>query len=838
MDSTIDGVSKSLNELVFSYAEKVDKTLQKKHVMMAMSSLVLLLVLGSFISPKGKAESSIFYPDTCLGGWVNPQYAQGEQETTSNGDESQFTKNNSAVLPKNTDAEMYCGNFKGKFDSSTRPTKIIVSLALTKGPDLLLEDTLESGLVASSSVTTTATTTDTPLILASSTASSIPEEASATSSQESTSSQVELATSTSSEATSTETATPIVSPQEPPSVLNGIIESVKDTINTLFDSKSSDTPGTTDTVVIPPPAPEPAPTPASESSPVQEPAPAPAPESAPTSYLPLLKENILSSLFQKVFAQEEGVSPTPPTDPAPTPTPQESLSPVITEPASSEGTPPSETIPTTTSNSPQDGITVGTSSEQTSTTDSATTPSSETQDTHSTTTIEENHIDTPQASSLLEALTNTISASSSDMSATSTATTADTTATTTETATATTTSTDDNQFQNNFLEVLYTFDGVTWTSLGELNEISMKYRTFEIPVTASTTWDDMSKLQVKVIAKKHSSDTPTVYLDAIKVEVLFDTTLLHSHPDFARDTILQDETAGGMRIVTIINNETNQEEIWYMYLDDATSTDTNASSTDVSATTTSQSPQASITSQLSEGTSTVDGATTTISTSTPLIKPVLPKNIWMKFNGKRKEGVSGEIFAEIIKKTDEEKNKSEEDKKKELPDFTLDVIRRIKGTFSNVVIVQLQKNNNEALWVYDIEKNTEEKIGEGTSTSIASNSPLGVKDGYIFWLSADNSTVFAYNIVTKDIKEQPVPLYDTSKGERGEVIFLDIPWKVIINGDKFSFFSEATGEVFSDDNGSVAEALRQKLKLDTVLDKESLSNLNLQVESMDDSVSR
>ena len=60
VDSSIDSVTKSLNDLVFSYSEQVDKSLQKKHVMMAFSSLVLLLVLGSFISPKGKAESSVF----------------------------------------------------------------------------------------------------------------------------------------------------------------------------------------------------------------------------------------------------------------------------------------------------------------------------------------------------------------------------------------------------------------------------------------------------------------------------------------------------------------------------------------------------------------------------------------------------------------------------------------------------------------------------------------------------------------------------------------------------------------------------------------------------------
>ena len=75
MDNHIDAVTKSLEALVFSYSHHVDKTLQRKHLMMAISSLALLVVLGSFISPTGKAASSIFYPKTCLGGWANPHTA-------------------------------------------------------------------------------------------------------------------------------------------------------------------------------------------------------------------------------------------------------------------------------------------------------------------------------------------------------------------------------------------------------------------------------------------------------------------------------------------------------------------------------------------------------------------------------------------------------------------------------------------------------------------------------------------------------------------------------------------------------------------------------------------
>ncbi len=239
LDSSIDGVTKSLNDLVFTYREQVHQALSKKHWMMAFSSLALLIVLGSFISPKGKADSSIFYPDTCLGGWANPQNAQGEPQTTSNGDESQFTKANSAILPENTNAEMYCGNFKGKFDAATRPTKIIVSLALTKGIDHPDEELVPVPVVA--------TTTEAILEVASSTASTtllISSETEVGTSTVATSSQ-----STTTDAIETAIATPGKAKAEGPSVVEGIVKSVQDTIHDLFNTKEEES-TQTDTVVI------------------------------------------------------------------------------------------------------------------------------------------------------------------------------------------------------------------------------------------------------------------------------------------------------------------------------------------------------------------------------------------------------------------------------------------------------------------------------------------------------------------------------------------------------------------------------------------------------------
>jgi hypothetical protein len=818
VDSTIDSVTKSLDELVFSYSEHVDKTLQKKHVMMALSSLTLILVLGSFISPKGKAESSVFYPETCLGGWVNPQYAQGEIETTSNGDESQFTKHNSAVLPANTEAEMYCGNFKGKFDETTKPTKIVVSLALTKGIDLLLEDTIESGLVPATSTleigsTTVATST---LIDAATTTEDVDTATSSVAVGASTSdiptvaTSTEVATSTDPNAVGTAEAR-VPSPiDDTTSAVESVIDSLKEGIINLFENNKDATP-VTDTVVVPPPPQDPPASPA----PVVDP---------PTSILPWLKEHFVSVFVQSVFAEEVDQSSV-------------NAGTVVTEPIVVTPTSTTSADIETSSGIFQNAVQEEASD---STTGSSSLSSESPEVIQTSTSSNDTVVDLPATENSTSSLgvLETVDLSG----ATGTMATGTVFSSTTESLLATTTlatEENDNQFQNNFLEVLYTFDGVTWLSLGELNEISMKYRTFEIPVTASTSWSDMSHLQVKIVAKRHDKVTPTVYLDGIKVEVLYETVLTHSHPDFARDTILKDEILDGVRVVTIINSETKSEEIWYMYLDDEEVS--NASSTVLL---TEANQIASSTVESSSTQPTLDAASTTvvISSTTDAVATTslevpqilnLLKNKWKKYEGKNATLGTAELVLDI-KKLDVV---AEEEALDMLPDFASDTIKKIKGLTLQSVIVQIERNlgtdqgTRDELWMYNAESGTEEQVGGVASSTVAADSPLAIKDGYLFWISMDKTTVYAFNMTDKSLKSHEIPSFDTTKGERAEVVFDGVPWKVIIGADGFSFFSDETGEVFSDDNGSVIEMLRRKLKLDSVLDIETLSNLNLQVDA-------
>lgn len=738
MTSSIDGVTKSLQDLVFSYTDQVDRALQKKHVMMAISSLVLLIVLGSFISPKGKADSSIFYPESCLGGWVTPSHAQGELQTTSNGDESQFTTSNSAVLPKNTNAELYCGNFKvhGALDDRTKPKTIIVSLALTKGQDLLLEDTIVGESFASSSqeILDRASSTEVSFTLATTTASSTESNVNETST-----STDEHATSSDTVQVVSGTTTPPVQQEESRSGISEVINAVTESILDLFNTA----PAQADTVVIPP-------------------EPTPQPPAEPTSFLFKAEKAFFSYFFQTVFADEVATST------------------VVLE--------------------------IGTSTEVASTTLATATLST------STTTSEV--------------------ASSTDVHAT----------TTEETATTT----DGNQFQNNFLEVFYSFDGVTWTSLGELNEISMKYRTFEIPVATSTSWTDMDKLQMKLVSKKNIDETPTVYLDGIKVEVLYEEVLTHVHPDFARDTILKDEIVDGIRVLAIINNETKLEEIWYMYLEEGTSTA--ALPLGVATSTEATSTEATSTSvryiALEEsGTSSPGTATGTQEASTTdTIKVVnLLKRTWKKYESVGEVKLTQTELIEAIK---EQETKEVEKKKEEelvIPNFASDTVKLMKGLFSHLVLVQVERTRTstatpttlDELWIYNAENGGQEKISGSTTTppiTIAKDSPIGIKDGFVFWLSSSKDMLFAYNFTTKSIYTKSVPVFNPSIGERAEIHFEETPWKVIVSNEGMSFWKLDVGEVFSDEDSRVVEMLRDKMKLDSVLDRDTLSNLSLPVD--------
>ncbi len=75
------------------------------------------------------ADSAVLYPSTCLGGWNNPQNAEGRPDIDSTGDATAFTADNSAVLPANASSDIFCGGFTGSMPADAQPTKLTLTFS-------------------------------------------------------------------------------------------------------------------------------------------------------------------------------------------------------------------------------------------------------------------------------------------------------------------------------------------------------------------------------------------------------------------------------------------------------------------------------------------------------------------------------------------------------------------------------------------------------------------------------------------------------------------------------------------------------------------------------------
>lgn len=129
----------------------------KRHpraVRFSVPALILLLVFLNFRYVT-RAEMAVFYPESCLGGWSNPQNAQGAPDVSSNSDSSSFTPENSAVLG-NSMSQIYCGGFKGEIPPNTTPLKVNLKLSWTIKDKAEAEETA----VHASSTEALASTTD------------------------------------------------------------------------------------------------------------------------------------------------------------------------------------------------------------------------------------------------------------------------------------------------------------------------------------------------------------------------------------------------------------------------------------------------------------------------------------------------------------------------------------------------------------------------------------------------------------------------------------------------------------------------------------------------------
>ncbi len=784
-DSHIDNVKYSLEQLIFLNAKESENTILKKHIKVAVIITMISMIIGYIISPKGQAEVATFYPSSCLGGWNNPQHAEGESQVKNNDSSELFVVENSAVLPKETYAEIYCGGFTGEVEQNTQPIKMMVSFSwAAKGLEAvngsvasLSGDTATTTAVSSSTATTEGATSSIGTLLtgsstlASSTESSITAEASSTSS-------LVTASTTDAEAgasTTLETEGQVTISEKSDTLLGSVLDVVSNVIDTVFGNETSQEASTTtvqgpatnvtenNNQIVEQPINNEVTSPAAQeekvliesgASETQEPA------VNPVSYKDFIFEKLSSVFLTKAFAEE----------------------------ISSEADVATSSLENTDTIAPLIPVTD------------------------------------------INSATSTTSSTSYDSENA-------TTSTSTMLSVGEATTTDSGAPTNEFLEVLYSFDGVTWSSLGQVDEDSIKYRTFEIPVNASTSWNDVGLLQIKVESIQNGKEKPVIYMDGVKVEVLYETPITHEHPDFKRDTILHDEIVNGIRMVRIINNDTNKEEVWYMHPEEIVVASTTLTQEVVTASTTATStlnasstiilPQISASSTANSTTSTTTVNIVTLPENEDrVIRPSDKKNVWMKLE-------SDEVAAKGIEAIVKEIQEQERKKEFMLPDFSKDFIKKIQGKDVNAVLVQIEQEGKDSIWLFDVESDTQEKIDKDGATTFSKTYPFGMKGDNVFWLSEDGAIVYMYNVVTKKLDHILLPAFDTSLGERARVTFEGFAWEVIVGSDQFSFFSAETGEVFSDDNLSVSEAFRVKEKLDTFLSREAVEGLQLVTKAID-----
>jgi hypothetical protein len=110
------------------FLEKVKNILFSRTLIAGL--LVASLVLYTSKTPFLKAETTIFYPKACLGGFEGVSLAEGEPETKIDSDSSAFDKENSAYLSKDQSAEMYCGDFDGEVLEHTTPKDVVLTIFL------------------------------------------------------------------------------------------------------------------------------------------------------------------------------------------------------------------------------------------------------------------------------------------------------------------------------------------------------------------------------------------------------------------------------------------------------------------------------------------------------------------------------------------------------------------------------------------------------------------------------------------------------------------------------------------------------------------------------------
>ena len=129
--------------------------------------VLIIFLIFLFFRPQTKADLVYFYPQTCLGSFVNPEKAQGEREVDS---PDLINELNSAVYYGGF-KEIYCGNFQGPLkDGEIKKVSLYFNWVLTKelkekpAIDITSQENFIEKIIPSKKIEINIGTSDTPIL--------------------------------------------------------------------------------------------------------------------------------------------------------------------------------------------------------------------------------------------------------------------------------------------------------------------------------------------------------------------------------------------------------------------------------------------------------------------------------------------------------------------------------------------------------------------------------------------------------------------------------------------------------------------------------------------------
>ena len=114
-----------------SVGEKKRRTMQALLAVpyrVILASVLLICLVGGFVILKnvGNAEVAMYYPTACLGGWANPQLAEGEFKSI------EVVNAENSAMYAGGEQTIFCGSFKGSLLENVELDTVTLTLGLSQ----------------------------------------------------------------------------------------------------------------------------------------------------------------------------------------------------------------------------------------------------------------------------------------------------------------------------------------------------------------------------------------------------------------------------------------------------------------------------------------------------------------------------------------------------------------------------------------------------------------------------------------------------------------------------------------------------------------------------------